>query len=94
MIALERDVSATTQEYLHGLRLAFPSGVEVSDDGQVRVSNAGVCLEIRYSILPPRVIALLRLPRLLVNLRFTSGTPAEQQAMLNYMDRAMQRGGG
>jgi hypothetical protein len=51
-------------------------------------------MEIAIAPLPPRVIALLRLPRLEVRIRFTAGTTEQQQAMLARMDRAMQRGGG
>jgi hypothetical protein len=94
MIALEREMAATPQEFMHGLRQAFPDGVDVLGEGRVRAVHGGACLDIAYSVLPPRVIALLRLPRLQVSLCFTAGTPAQQQALLTRMDLAMQRGGG
>lgn len=94
MITLERDMAATPREFMHGLRLAFPAGIEEQAEGRVRVESGGACLDIAFTILAPRVIALLQLPRLHVALRFTAGTPAQQQALLARMDLAMQRGGG
>jgi hypothetical protein len=90
---LEREVSALPGEFRHGLLLAFPDSVS-EDDGMLRVVAGPAAMEICLTPLAPRVIASLRLPRLQVNIRFTAGTPAEQQAMLARMDRAMHRGGG
>lgn len=88
-----REVSATRSEFLHGLRLAFPHGVsEVGDT--VRVAFGPAAMEITMTRLPPRVIALLTLPRLKVSLRGTAGNRAEFAALLARMDLAMQRGGG
>lgn len=90
---IERDVTATRSEYLHGLRQAFPSGL--TDEGKVlRVDAGTVALDIMLVEQAPRVIALLRLPRLHVTLRFMRGTPDQQAATLAHMDRTMQRGGG
>lgn len=88
-----RDVSASREEYLHGLRLAFPAGIE--DRGAtIHVGDDTVALEITLEEQAPRVIALLRLPRLKATLRFTRGAPEQQVALLARMDLAMQRGGG
>ncbi|MDP3033434.1 MAG: hypothetical protein Q8N33_15285 [Rhodocyclaceae bacterium] len=91
--SLEREVSAHPGEFLHGLQLAFPDCV-IEDDGILRVNPGPAAMEIILTPLAPRVIAALRLPKLQVNIRFTAGTAAEQQAMLARMDRAMHRGGG
>lgn len=90
---LEREVSAQPREFRHGLLLAFPGGV-TEVDGILRVTAGPAAMEICLTPLAPRVIAALRLPNLRVSIRFTAGTPAEQQAMLARMDRAMHRGGG
>lgn len=90
---LVRDMATTEREFRHGLDFAFPQGV-TEQDGVFHVAHAGAAMEIRIAPLPVRVIALLRLPRLEVGIRFTVGTPEQQQAMLARMDRAMQRGGG
>lgn len=90
---IEREVSATLDEFRHGLRLAFPGGVSEQKD-VIRVRHGLAAMEIVLETLPPRIIALLTLPRLKVTLRGTAGSATEQAAMLAHMDRAMQRGGG
>jgi len=90
---LVRDMATTEQEFRSALAFAFPQGVTESD-GVLLVAHAGAAMEISLAPLPPRVIALLRLPRIEVRIRFTAGTTEQQQAMLTRMDRAMQRGGG
>ncbi len=88
-----REMAATEKEFRHGLAFAFPQGV-TERAGSFHVVHAGAAMEIAIAPLPPRIIALLRLPRLDVRIRFTAGTPEQQQEMLARMDRAMQRGGG
>lgn len=90
---LVRDMATTEPEFRHGLDCAFPQGV-VERDGVFQIAHEGAAMEIALAPLPPRVIALLRLPRLEVSIRFTAGTAEQQRAMLARMDRAMQRGGG
>jgi hypothetical protein len=93
MIALDREVSASPREFLHGLRLAFPEGVAEYGE-RIRVTDGAATMEIAFTPLPDRRIALLRLPNMRVHIRFTAGSQQQQQAMLARMDRAMQRGGG
>ena len=93
MITLEREMSASRKEFLHGLGLAFPGRVEESGE-LLRVDDNEATMEIALTPLPDRSIALLRLPNMKVHIRFTAGSPEKQQAMLARMDRAMQRGGG
>jgi hypothetical protein len=93
MITLEREMSASRGEFLHGLRLAFPQGVEEAG-ALLKVGDGDAAMEIALTPLPDRRIALLRLPNMKVHIRFTAGSPEKQQAMLARMDRAMQRGGG
>ena len=93
MITLEREMAASRAEFLHGLRLAFPDGVEESG-GLLLANDGAAAMEIELTPLPDRHIALVRLPNMKVRIRFTAGTPERQQALLARMDRAMQRGGG
>ena len=88
-----RDMATTEREFRSGLAFAFPQGV-TERDGLFRIEHAGAAMEIHTAPLPPRVIALLKLPRLDVRIRFTAGTPAQRTAMLARLDRALQRGGG
>ena len=90
---LVRDMATTEQEFRSGLLFAFPEGVS-EETGLFRIDYAGASMEIHTKPLPPRVIALLRLPRLEVRIRFTAGTVEQQRGMLARMDRALQRGGG
>jgi hypothetical protein len=93
MIALDREVAASPREFLHGLRLAFPGGVEETA-GRIRVNDGQALMDIVLTPLPDRRIARLRLPNMWVRIRFAGGSPDAQQAMLARMDQAMQRGGG
>lgn len=91
---LTREVSATTAEYLRGLAQAFPEGVEPVGPGCWRVSDGKAAMEISLEPGPDRVIALLRLPTLRVSLRFVAGSAEARQAMLDWADLVMRRGGG
>lgn len=92
-ITLRREISVPAAEYRRALGLAFPAGVE-EDGGVLRAGDGTSRVELRLEEGPPRVIANIRLPTLFVELRFSGGTEADQQALLACMDRAMHRGGG
>lgn len=89
----EREVSATPEEFAHGLRNAFAEQVR-GGPLHFEVDGAHAGMQIDLTPGPDRVIALIRLPTLTARIRFTSGDRAARQAMLHCMDRAMQRGGG
>ena len=93
MEELERDVTASPQEFLRGVRAAFPGRV-LEAPGLLRIDDDGITLEISYVPGPPRIIAALELPTLRVILRFAGGTKERRAGMLAHMDRVMQRGGG
>ena len=54
----------------------------------------GGCLRLQWHALPPRVIALLRLPRLAVAFTFDGVDEAVRQRFMKRFDLTMQRGGG
>jgi hypothetical protein len=91
---IERDITATREAFIAGLRLAFPGDVMTETEQGVRVSQRGVLMELTIAAGPDRAIALLRLPTIRVRVSFLAGSPRRQRAMLEQMDRAMQRGGG
>lgn len=93
---LHREVSASIAEFRHGLQRAFPAefATAAAQGDPLRVDADGATMEIALSEAAPRTIALLSLPTLHVTIRFVAGSPAQQQALLARMDRAMQRGGG
>ncbi|MBI5784267.1 MAG: hypothetical protein HZA64_02325 [Rhodocyclales bacterium] len=90
---IEREVWATPAEFRHGLAMAFPDAVR-EENCLFKVIDRRAAMEIALTELPPRVIALLAMPRMKVRISMTAGTPEQRQAMLARMDRAMQRGGG
>ncbi len=51
-------------------------------------------LQLSWHVLPPRVIALMRLPRLALRFAFTSVPEAERHAFMKRFDLYTQRGGG
>ena len=66
---------------------------------KLQTQAAGVCigdgaLELSWRMGEPRVIALIRMPRLLVNFRFAGLDEAQRYAFMKRFDLYMQRGGG
>ena len=51
-------------------------------------------LELAWRELPPRQIALMRMPRLAISFHFEGVGEAERQAFMRYFDLYTQRGGG
>jgi hypothetical protein len=90
---LEREVGATPEEYLRGLRSAFPAGEQTGPLEFAAVEH-GTTLRISITPQPPRRIGGFDFPRLAVRLAFEGGDAAAQRAVLAHMDRMMLRGGG
>ncbi len=90
---LAREVSATPEEFAHGLRNAFPRGLS-GGPLEFRVEDGDTLMAVSLTPGPDRVIALLRLPTLTARIRFLAGDAEARQRMLRHMDLAMQRGGG
>lgn len=66
---------------------------------QVRAGAATVAvgpghLHLDWAVLPPRQIALMRLPRLAVTFVFEQVAPDERYRFMRHFDLHMQRGGG
>lgn len=51
-------------------------------------------LQLRWQVMPPRVIALMRMPVLRVNFAFEGLDAAQRYAFMKRFDLYMQRGGG
>ncbi len=58
------------------------------------VAIGGGRLELAWRELPPRRIALLRMPRLAIAFHFEGVAEDQRQAFMRYFDLHMQRGGG
>ncbi len=87
-------MATTEAEWLLRLPLAIGAAPFTHTDDRVRIALGSGALQIRWRPLPPRVIALLRMPRLAVQFVFEG---VEADARLQFMQRfdlTMQRGGG
>lgn len=94
--AFDRDMACTEAEWLMWLPGATQGHALTLQPGQAQVLlPGGGGLELRWHTLPPRQIALLRLPRLGVQFRFDTGVADDQrQRFMRYFDLYTQRGGG
>lgn len=62
--------------------------------GRARVEIGAGALDLTWQVLPPRQIALARLPRLAVSYRFDGVDEAARKSFMRYFDLYLQRGGG
>ena len=90
----ERDMGTSETEWLTALPRALGEHAFEVGAGQARVRIGEGHLQLQWRILPPRVIALLRMQRLAVSFAFEG---VEEDARQHFMKRCvltMQRGGG
>jgi hypothetical protein len=90
----ERDMGCTESEWLRWLPDALGS-----HPWQLQAKAAGVrigagALGLTWRVGTPRLIALMRMPRLLVSFRFNGLDEAQRYAFMKRFDLYMQRGGG
>jgi hypothetical protein len=94
----EREMGCTEAEWLQWLRIAAHGhGLDVGErdgEGEATVPFEAGALRLRWRTLPPRVIALLRVPRLHVAFAFEDVPDAARQAFMRRFDLLTQRGGG
>lgn len=92
--SFERDTGGTEAEWLG--RLAGACGRHAVTLGErsasVEIEDGRLALE--WLPLPPRQIALMRFPRMMVRYRFEAVGEAERERFMRYFDLYMQRGGG
>ncbi|MBI5258768.1 MAG: hypothetical protein HY855_19845 [Burkholderiales bacterium] len=90
-----RDYGCTEAEWLGWLPGATRQAtIERPAPGLARVPVAGGWLVLQWQVLPPRQIALMRMPRLQVRHQFEAVDEAARLAFMRYFDLFMQRGGG
>ena len=94
--AFEREHGATEAEWLQQLPGAVGAHELAIDAtaGQARVAIGSGELQLHWQVLPPRQIALIRLPRLRVQYRFSGVDDVARLDFLRYFDLYMQKGGG
>jgi hypothetical protein len=89
-----RDMGCTPREWLGWLPEALgPHAWTLgAEEAQVQIGAGG--LRLRWAELPPRLIALMRMPRLQVEFRFEGLSAGQRFAFMKRFDLYMQRGGG
>lgn len=92
----EREYGCTTTEWMGWLPGAVRDCalVDLRVDSGARVQLPQGQLALSWTVLPPRKIALITLPRLQVLFEFASTTADQRVQFLRYFDLYMQRGGG
>ena len=90
----ERDMGTTETEWLAALPRAVGEHACSLSPGQAGVQIGEGHLRLQWQALPPRVIALLRMPRLAVRFHFEGVEEGARQRFMKRFDLTMQRGGG
>jgi hypothetical protein len=91
-----RDMGCTEPEWLTWLQAALPDHPWHQAQGQARVQldDAQGVLHLQWQTLPPRQIALMRIPRLQVAFRFEGVSDEARTRFMRRFDLMTQRGGG
>ena len=90
----ERDMACTEAEWLRWLPAAVGTHGWQLREGSATVLIGGGALELHWRTGAPRAIALMRMPRLIVDFRFDRLDAAQRYAFMKRFDLYMQRGGG
>lgn len=90
----ERDMACAEAEWLAWLPAAVGEHRYQQGQSEVQVQIGSGTLQLQWQAQPPRVIALVRLPRLLVRFDFHNVTDAGRHAFMQRFDLYTQRGGG
>ncbi|MDP2263108.1 MAG: hypothetical protein Q8K24_08120 [Hydrogenophaga sp.] len=92
--SFERDMGCTEAEWLGWLPAAIGTCPWTLDGASATVEIGGGALQLRWQAMPPRVIALMRMPVLRVGFAFSGLDEAQRYAFMKRFDLYMQRGGG
>ena len=87
-------MGCTEAEWLGWLPAAIGDNKWLREGDSANVSIGPGRLLLSWQVGSPRIIALMRIPRLLVSFRFTGLDEAERYAFMKRFDLYMQRGGG
>lgn len=90
-----RDMGCTPREWLQWLPEAIGNHRWSLEHERAQVQLDGAArLTLNWRVLPPRVIALMRMPRLEVSFDFEHTTEEQRYTFMKRFDLYMQRGGG
>lgn len=87
-------MACTEAEWLRLLPAAIGEHHWKLQTGSAGVRIGDGALGLKWHVGEPRVMALVRMPRLLVSFRFAGLVEAERHAFMKHFDLYMQRGGG
>jgi hypothetical protein len=90
----EREMGCTDSDLRRWLPGAAGTHVLRMNESSASFDVGGGRLEMRWSPLPPRQIALICMPRLHVAFRFEAVDDAARQGFMRHFDLYTQRGGG
>lgn len=90
----ERDMACLEADWLRWLPSAIGEHFYKLHPGRAGVRLGDGALGLTWQVAEPRVIGLVRLPRLLVRFRFGGVSEVDRQAFMTRFDLYMQRGGG
>lgn len=90
----EREMGCTEDEWLRWLPDAIGDHYWKLQTHSAGVRIGDGALGLTWRSAEPRVIALMRIPRLLVSFRFAGLDEAQRYAFMKRFDLYMQRGGG
>jgi len=90
----ERDMGCTEAEWLGWLPAAVEPCSWQLEGASARVTIGPGFLQLHWQTMPPRVIALMRMPVLRVKFAFEGLDADERYAFMKRFDLYMQRGGG
>jgi hypothetical protein len=90
----ERDMACTETEWLRWLPEAIGEHHWKHQDRTVGVRIGDGALGIKWEVAEPLVIALVQMPRLIVNFRFAGVDDVARNTFMKRFDLYMQRGGG
>ena len=68
--------------------------VDLSEPGLARVQIGGGWLLLRWQVMAPRQIAMVRMPRLAVHYHFDGVADGDRERFMRYFDLYTMRGGG
>ena len=90
----EREYGCTETEWLRWLPGAVRDRALNLTPGQAQVAIGNGQLQLRWTVLPPRQIAMVRLPRMAVTFVFIGVGNEARADFMRYFDLYLQRGGG